>query len=221
MLPLRSSTHGSSPSASQRSRSSEDTLLSEMHDAPARRSHDRARVSHRCAGRREAKLRPSPWCTPTWRGALDARRSASLIVFIGYSMPDSDGFMTTLLSGAMATRTGEKPPAVYIVDPCKQVHDRYHRLFPALNDIGYVGFVETVSSGVLIEMLRGHSEQPGQRTSWRLIRSPPRLHPPHSSHRRSYRAQQENDTLLQPLRLRGSRSCRRISASIDPDARTL
>ncbi len=51
-----------------------------------------------------AKLQSRPWLTQIWRTALQALTQAKNIVFIGYSLPRADGFMSALITGAMTMR---------------------------------------------------------------------------------------------------------------------
>jgi hypothetical protein len=105
-----------------------------------------------------AKLRRRPWLEQTWKAALDALRTARLIIFIGYSMPDSDGFMTAMLSGAMAMRgKTQEPPEIYVIDPSEATHDRYSRLFGKPNiEIRNMEFAAAVKEGILGEILQEH-----------------------------------------------------------------
>ena len=80
-----------------------------------------------------AKLTQQKWLRDTWGEALGLLSKAKKIMFIGYSMPDSDGFMRALMHGAMARRAANPdsvvPPKVYVIDPSEVTHERYQRLF--------------------------------------------------------------------------------------------
>lgn len=76
-----------------------------------------------------AKLARRPWLRALWNTALEALSKAKAIIFLGYSIPDSDGFMRALIHGAMANRINDKLPAVYVVDPCIKTHKRYESIF--------------------------------------------------------------------------------------------
>ena len=86
-----------------------------------------------------AKLQRQPWLRRTWNRAFRAIKQAKLLIFIGYSMPESDGFMRAMIQGALASRT-ESGPEVYVVNPFKTPGDgpsepdeqRYKSLFPTL-----------------------------------------------------------------------------------------
>ena len=87
-----------------------------------------------------AKLQGMPWLRRMWECAFAAIRDAKLIVFIGYGLPPSDGFMRALLQGAIASR--KRPgPEIAVINPfrgkagkapCKEQVDRYRDLFPLL-----------------------------------------------------------------------------------------
>ncbi|MBI4843899.1 MAG: SIR2 family protein [Nitrospirae bacterium] len=76
-----------------------------------------------------AKLSRRPWLRTLWNTALEALKNAKTIIFIGYSIPDSDGFMRALIHGAMAQKTHDTLPSVYVVDPCEETHKRYKAIF--------------------------------------------------------------------------------------------
>lgn len=57
-----------------------------------------------------AKLRGYEWLRSIWSQAFRAVQQASTILFIGYSLPASDGFMRAMFQAALATRTHEAPP---------------------------------------------------------------------------------------------------------------
>lgn len=79
-----------------------------------------------------AKLGQRPWLGTIWNKAFNAIKQAQKIVFIGYSMPPSDGFIRALIHGAMATRKSNKPPQIYVIDKCEKVHKRYKKLFNSM-----------------------------------------------------------------------------------------
>ena len=80
-----------------------------------------------------AKLTQQEWLRAIWGEALGLLSKAKKIIFIGYSMPDSDGFMRALMHSAMAMRAADPnsvvPPKVYVIDPSEDTHKRYKRLF--------------------------------------------------------------------------------------------
>jgi len=78
-----------------------------------------------------AKLTQQDWMRNIWSTALDVLSNAKKIVFIGYSMPDSDGFMRALMHSAMAIRASRNvvPPQVYVIDRSQDTHKRYKHIF--------------------------------------------------------------------------------------------
>jgi len=79
-----------------------------------------------------AKLTQQSWLRTIWHEALDALSKAKKIIFIGYSMPDSDGFMQALMHSALAIRASRPnfvPPQVFVIDKSQKTHQRYQRLF--------------------------------------------------------------------------------------------
>ena len=84
-----------------------------------------------------AKLARKPWLREIWRHAFDAIRNAKAIIFIGYSMTPSDGFMRALIHGAFATGKDISSRNIFVIDPSPKVHDNYSKLFGAIyRDIG-------------------------------------------------------------------------------------
>jgi hypothetical protein len=79
-----------------------------------------------------AKLTQQPWLREIWNRAFHALTNAEKIIFIGYSMPDSDGFMRALVHGALAVRGSDRPPKVYVIDKCEDTHKRYKNLFGSI-----------------------------------------------------------------------------------------
>jgi len=76
-----------------------------------------------------AKLGHGRWLESIWNGALNALKHARLVVAIGYSMPDSDGFMKALIKAAIATRHSNEPPQLRIINDDPDVHTRFCKAF--------------------------------------------------------------------------------------------
>lgn len=84
-----------------------------------------------------AKLVGKKWLREVWNHALNALSTANTILFIGYSMPPTDGFMRALIHAAFATRKRTNRPNIFVIDPNPQVHQNYYALFGAsYRDIG-------------------------------------------------------------------------------------
>jgi len=84
-----------------------------------------------------SKLTQKRWLRSIWNAAFSALRNADKIVFIGYSMPESDGFMKALFNGALATRSDSKELKVYLIDKSKDVFCRYCDFWGKLFDRTY------------------------------------------------------------------------------------
>jgi hypothetical protein len=74
------------------------------------------------------KLRRQTWLRESWHAAVGAMRNAKGIIFIGYGMPATDGFMRSMIQAAMMLRD-RPPPLVWIVDPNGDSVERYAKLF--------------------------------------------------------------------------------------------
>lgn len=81
-----------------------------------------------------AKLQEYFWLQTIWNSSFRALENATHIIFIGYSIPESDGFIRAMINGAMATRKDKKGLRVFVVDPDKEniVFNRYKKIFPRL-----------------------------------------------------------------------------------------
>lgn len=75
-----------------------------------------------------SKLHRSSWLRSTWQAALQALSSAQDIIFIGYSLPPSDGYMEALLLAAQMFRDPGRSQTVTVVDPRPAA--TYARLYP-------------------------------------------------------------------------------------------
>ena len=80
-----------------------------------------------------AKLQAYAWLRKTWATAFKLITNAKTLIFIGYSMPPSDGFMQAMLRSALAMRTQSDPLRVFAVDKARSSLERYQQLFAPLN----------------------------------------------------------------------------------------
>ena len=76
-----------------------------------------------------SKLNESNYLKKIWKYANDSLIKAKKIIFIGYSFPESDGYMKSLIQTAMAKRNTTSNLGVYVIDPNLYVHVRYDQLF--------------------------------------------------------------------------------------------
>jgi hypothetical protein len=79
------------------------------------------------------KLRDEKWLQETWGRAFCLIRNARKIIFIGYSLPESDGFMPSMIRAAMASRNKNKKLKIVVIDPSPDTFCRYSRLFGCLS----------------------------------------------------------------------------------------
>ena len=84
-----------------------------------------------------AKFTQQQWLRNIWNAAYTALREAEKIVCIGYSMPESDGFMTALFNSALATRGNSRMPKIHLIDPSEKTFCRYCKFWGKLFDKTY------------------------------------------------------------------------------------
>jgi len=82
-----------------------------------------------------AKLEQETWLVSTWNRAVSALRDAKVIFFIGYSMPETDGFIKAMLQAAFTLREKSDKLHIHIVDPDEdnEVFGRYAKIFERIN----------------------------------------------------------------------------------------
>lgn len=91
-----------------------------------------------------AKLTGAKWLRSVWSEAVIALREAEKVVFVGYSLPESDGFIRAMINGAMLQRSME--PKVYVIDPDEGTHDKFKNLFRSLyTNIGTLALADVTS----------------------------------------------------------------------------
>jgi hypothetical protein len=102
-----------------------------------------------------AKLQKHSWLQETWKASIKALEDATHIIFIGYSIPESDGFIRAMITGAMAGRNTKANLQVFIIDPDKDgtVFNRYNKLFPHLERFVKSGFCDAWNSGEILKIL--------------------------------------------------------------------
>jgi hypothetical protein len=79
-----------------------------------------------------AKFSKQPWIRNVWKHAFHSISEAKAIVFIGFGMNPSDGFMPAMIKGALSERSSETKPVFHVIDPCESVHKRYEEYFHPL-----------------------------------------------------------------------------------------
>jgi len=76
-----------------------------------------------------AKLRGYPWLRKIWQVAFEAITKSKKIIFIGYSFPESDGFIRAFFQGAFAMRENNLDLVIHVIDPCPKTHEKYKKFF--------------------------------------------------------------------------------------------
>lgn len=100
-----------------------------------------------------AKLSRKNWLRSIWKRAFLAFENASKIIFIGYSMPATDGFMRALINASFARRQNQ--PDIFVIDKSNNVHMRYKMLFKELYKGPNPMTLETASEAGLLSLLEG------------------------------------------------------------------
>lgn len=103
-----------------------------------------------------AKLQEFNWLKETWNSSFRALESATHIIFVGYSFPESDGFIRAMISGAMASRMAETDLHVFVVNPDINALCRYQKIFPHISSPDSfvpLGFCEAWKKGELLRIL--------------------------------------------------------------------
>ena len=101
-----------------------------------------------------SKLTGHPWLRQIWNSSINALSRASKIIYIGYSIPESDGFMRAMLHGAMTMRKDGSLPKVYVIDPSEATHSKYYDLYKnAVQPIKCQTFIDAVKNGTIYEIL--------------------------------------------------------------------
>jgi hypothetical protein len=111
----------------------DDVPIILMKDAPSVLMAKYHRITPAIVPPTYAKLQGYDWLRAIWSTAFGAIQDARTLIFIGYSLPASDGFMRAMFQAALAARTHDEPPEVYVVDNCRETLDRYRDFFGGLN----------------------------------------------------------------------------------------
>lgn len=76
-----------------------------------------------------SKIESMEWLKNIWNNALMAIRNAKVIVFIGYSFPQSDGFMKSFFQSALVKREIPNAPTIINLDKDKDIWCYYCKIF--------------------------------------------------------------------------------------------
>ncbi len=80
-----------------------------------------------------SKIESMEWLKTIWNNSLTAIRNAKIIVFIGYSFPQSDGFMKSFFQSALIGRNNQEPPIIINLDKNKDIKCTYCKIFNNIN----------------------------------------------------------------------------------------
>ena len=103
-----------------------------------------------------AKLHGYAWLRDIWANALEAFVNAQKWIFIGYSLPNSDGFMKSFINTALTMRKKGATPEIQLIDPdCDgMTKANYNRFFGEKNFLHQeLRFSEAVNSGFLQSLI--------------------------------------------------------------------
>lgn len=78
-----------------------------------------------------AKIQASSWLQTIWSGAVTCLSNAKVIIFIGYGLPQTDGFVKAMFQTAFLGK-GDVNPNIYVLncDKTGKAQERYLELFP-------------------------------------------------------------------------------------------
>ena len=104
-----------------------------------------------------SKIESMPWLKNIWENALRAISEARVIAFIGYSFPQSDGFMQSFFQAAMMKRKKQKTPEIINLDINDGTKFRYGSIFKNLKSNNFLtgSFVNKYTD--LIERIKRNS----------------------------------------------------------------
>lgn len=76
-----------------------------------------------------AKLQQVSWLSDIWGHAFKSLMTAKTLIFIGYSLPQSDGFMFSFVRAAMSARNKNDSLKVCVINPDEDVFHGYKSFF--------------------------------------------------------------------------------------------
>lgn len=85
-----------------------------------------------------SKIESMGWLKCIWNNSLMAIRNAKIIVFIGYSFPQSDGFMKSFFQSALIGRNNQEPPIIINLDKNKDIKCTYCEIFNNINNENFL-----------------------------------------------------------------------------------
>jgi len=101
-----------------------------------------------------SKLAGYEWLREIWNAAILALAKAKKIVFVGYRFPETDGFMSAMLQGALAMSESDDIPEIHVIDKSQETIERYEELFgTTLKSSSKMSLEEAVEKNVLGKLL--------------------------------------------------------------------
>jgi hypothetical protein len=98
-----------------------------------------------------AKAHSCSWVQQIWQGAIKCLGDAKVIVFIGYGMPQTDGFIKAMFQAAFSGK-GKASPKIYVLN-----RDQYGRVAERYSDLFYKNL--EFHKGTFVEKWPGLSSQ--------------------------------------------------------------
>ena len=103
-----------------------------------------------------SKIESMSWLKNIWNNALMAIREAKAIVFIGYSFPQSDGFMRSFFQTALANRMSSLPPEIINLDVDSSTRCRYCKIFKHVKNANFLTGSFIQKSADLIDLINNY-----------------------------------------------------------------
>ncbi len=85
-----------------------------------------------------SKIESMGWLKSIWNNSLKAIRNAKIIVFIGYSFPQSDGFMKSFFQSAFVNRKSPNAPIIINLDKNNDVKCSYRKIFKNIDNNNFL-----------------------------------------------------------------------------------
>jgi len=103
-----------------------------------------------------SKLHQRSWLINIWNEAITAVKNAKLIVFIGYSFPESDGFMKSFFKSAFMYRESNQLPVIINLDKDKNIVCKYCGVFKNISLNNFITGTFSEKADDLINLIRSN-----------------------------------------------------------------
>lgn len=104
-----------------------------------------------------SKIESMKWLKSIWYNSLMAIRNAKIIVFIGYSFPQSDGFMKSFFQSALVNRKSPNAPIIITLDKNKDIKCSYCKIFNNIDSNNYLTGTFVDKSKDLMNLIDSYS----------------------------------------------------------------